>query len=358
MKHKNQKQHRIMIILAVALLAMHAICGCTVARNQVNEPVTEPDPGPIDGGVTNRTDADAPKFIESKEICDFDATFCLYGEWSEGNSTCFYTFAIKPESGELTASESTTGVSAKADDELLGALQQIIDEQELVKLNGTYEVTAGLPPEFWPCTLNVNYESGENLTFTYDNDPDAEWAKEMYLAFADWFEKQGKDDLIPPSSPVSPVTNVMIEFEDPEDGTWYDYSIFEKDNGTPVICRSIGDGFQEITFEDPDGFFDEVNETVGRYDLRKYDERSVLCDYPRTEADLDNPFAASLQLTFWIGDDEQFSICTSDPAGIDELRPLVNELMACFDARFDTLPADGSKSESSEQESSESENPA
>lgn len=326
------------MIYALALLAALALCGCGRAGKPASEPIPEPESEPIDGGVTNKTDRNAPKTIESKDISDFYATFCLYGEWSKGNKTCFYTFEVKPdESGVLTASESTVGISAPADDELLQNLQQIIDEQELVKENGTYEVTAGLPPEFWPCTLTVNYKSGENLTFTYDNDPEAAWAREMYLAFANWFAKQGMNDLLPPESETmaNPITNVMIEFEDPEDGTWYDYSIYEKENGTYNIARSIGDGFTEITFEDPDGFYAEVNEIVSQYDLQKYDPGCALYGYPQTDEDIDNPFAASLQLTFWYGEDDQLSICTSDPEGIDELRPLVTELMECFNARFE-----------------------
>ena len=42
---------------------------------------TEP---PTAGGVTDRTDPNAPKTIESKELVGFYASFYLRGEWTPG----------------------------------------------------------------------------------------------------------------------------------------------------------------------------------------------------------------------------------------------------------------------------------
>ena len=151
------------------------------------------------GGVTDKTDKRAPKVIASKEITEFHAHFLLKEEWSRGHVSEFYTFDVKKDAaGVLTASEGLTGISAPADAGLLSALQGVIDKCGVAQKNGVYYVTAGLPPEFWPCELSVKYASGEKLAFTHDNDPSAEWAKNVYLAFSKWFEARGIDALVPP----------------------------------------------------------------------------------------------------------------------------------------------------------------
>ena len=348
LKQHKIKRHQI-ICFAVILLAVLTCSGCTFrgasqstkpsseAQNNSQNQQDEPEDEPIDGGVTDKSDLNAPKFIESKDIDDFYARFGLDGEWSKGNRNVFYSFELKTDNtGTLNAYEYTTGISAPANEELLDALQEIIDAQNLVAWNGEYRITAGLPPEFGPCDLNVSYASGERLSFTHNNEPEAEWAQEIYLAFAKWFAGQGIDTLLPPETVMGSVRNVMIEFEDPDDGTWCDYGLVEDPDadGNYTIMRSVGEDMEEIPLTDMQAFLDSVNAVADKYDLRKYDESSVLYGYAQTEDDRNDPFLASLQLTFWYDNDEQLFIYTSDPDGIDELRPLVKELMACFDACF------------------------
>ena len=72
-----------------------------------------------------------------------------------------------------------TGANAFAEDAFLVQLQNVIDAYRLVELNGVYRVTAGLAPEYQECCVFVEYESGEKLNFTVNNDPEAEWAKKF-----------------------------------------------------------------------------------------------------------------------------------------------------------------------------------
>jgi len=290
------------------------------------------------GGVTDHTNPLAPKTIVSKDISEFYATFCLAGEWSPGRDTIFYTFEVKPDAaGVLTASESAAGVSAPADDALLTAVQQVIDAHGLAALNGEYRTTAGLPPEYWPCTLTARYASGEKLTFTHDNDPRAEWAKELYLAFADWFAAQGIDALQPPETVVGTVTNVQLWFKDAASGRSYDYGIWSnvEDEGRRVFFRYVDGEKQEVAIADEEAFFAGVGEILKRHDLRSYDVHSALYGYEVTEEDRKNPFSGALQLVFWFEDENQFGIHTSAESTIDDLRPLLSELIDYFDAFFE-----------------------
>ena len=178
-------------VLSVMLCAATLLCfgGCFGHK---------PKPSPVSGGTVDKTDYDAPKVIKSKEITDFYASFFLYdkrlGGW-EGNS---YSFKVcKNDSGVLTATEEKTKISVPADEKFLNALQEIIDEQKLVQKNGICKYTSGLAPAFQPCRLTVNYASGEKLTFTENNNPEAEWAQKIHLEFAKLFSENGNDTLLP-----------------------------------------------------------------------------------------------------------------------------------------------------------------
>ena len=163
---------------------------------------------PVCGGTTDKTDHSAPKKIESKELVAFYAHFYLRGEWSPGRKNCFYTCEVqKDEQGALTAivwkdSVQEARVSLPADESLLASLVSVIDKHNLAAKNGVYRVTAGLPPPFQKCHFSASYASGETLEFTENNNPDAEWTRETYLAFAEWFAEKGDDSLLPPKFPV------------------------------------------------------------------------------------------------------------------------------------------------------------
>ncbi len=317
---RNGKGKRIMRITTILLSALALLSGCH----------SKPPLAPVTGGVTDKSDRKAPKVIESKDISDYSAHFMLRGEWSPGHESVFYTFEVKPDgSGTLTASESVTGVSAPADKSLLDALQAVIDECRLAGENGVYRITAGLDPsEFGPCTLTAHYASGEQLTFTVNNEPSAEWAKKTYLAFADWFATRGIDALTPPAAAVGTVTNVSLTFKDAETGIVNDYGVWSEPDaeGRRVFFRFLDGEKTEAALADEKAFFAGVNEILTHYDLRPYDVHSVLYGCERTEEDGQDPFSEDFELTFWFEDGSQMSV-----GGV---MPLVKELRAYFDAQF------------------------
>ena len=330
------RKRRVTAVVAFAfMISLLGLLGCDAA----------PVPEPIDGGtVTDGTDPDAPKVIESKDIAAFHASFMLYGEWAPGYPDTFFTFEVAPDaSGALVASELTTGVSAPADAELLAALQAVVDEHGLAALNGRYRVTAGLPPEFGPCSLNVDYASGENLAFTENNEPDAQWAKETYLVFAGWFAGKGVDALLPPQVDwqIERLSIAVIQ-----DGTITRYSGITVgdedaiDGETYLLMRDIYDNEAGATVSTdfvlfPADYYERVSEIFARHDTRVFDSRSALYGMGVTAETLDNPWSADLQIHVENADGSRFNVNTNDPASKELLEPLLEELIAYHDSLFE-----------------------
>lgn len=145
----------------------------------------------ICGGNTKDNDPNAAKVIESADITEFSVAFFLAERCTEDDDHRF-DFQIKPDkNGVLTAYENHAGISSAADETLLNALQEVIAKNNLAAMNGIYDITSGLPPEYQPRKLKVDYASGETLRYTVDNDPYETWAVEICDIFADWFHTKG-----------------------------------------------------------------------------------------------------------------------------------------------------------------------
>lgn len=144
---------------------------------------------PFCGGVvTDKTDHSAPKVIESKEITELNVSFWLDDEKNRGRR--WELWAGRNSSGGVSVSlQGEMQGQAQTDTALLADMQSIIDRFELAKLNGIDRVTAGLPPQFSPVRLRVDYASGECLYFQRNGDPKAEWSKAMLDAFLKVLDK-------------------------------------------------------------------------------------------------------------------------------------------------------------------------
>ncbi len=298
------------------------------------------------GGTTDKTDRSAPKTIASKEIVSFSAEFVLTGEWVLGERFLKCYFDIKPdENGDLTATYYEPSISFKADNELLTELQSIIDEQGLASKNGVYKVTAGLPPEYQPCYLNIVYASGERLSFTENNDPDAEWAKRIYLAFAYWFEKKGDSSLLPPDE-KEPVTRISVRVVDNGIYTQYgrivvlaenaingERNLFGKNIWDSSVQKEVCDKYALF----PEDYFDKVTAIINSYDLRAFDKCSVLYGIGRTPCDDDDDQTADVQIHITFASGHRLNINTSDHNDKTILKPLIDELFGYFDSLFETV---------------------
>lgn len=329
-----RKGPRAMYIVLVLLLALTTL-GMFGCRRKDNTPVqdpktnsdkdTETDDGPIDGGVTDRSDYSAPKEIKSKDITEYYFNFCIEGKWAPGYENGYYTFEIKSDAaGKLIASEKLTGVSAEADKELIAAIQDIIDSYKVAAMNGEYRLTAGLDPAYFgPSTLRVSYASGEKLTFTRDNEPDAEWVIRTYLAFAKWFAGKGEKALLPKDY-EGRVTGVRLYFDDTRAGKKYCYEVGEeRDKYGRLTASGTVDGKTEsAAIFSNEIFFGSISRTVGDYDLQAFSD---------TPSEGEN---ALLQIYIAFEDGHEFKLNTSDESVIDEAIMLVSDLIGEFDTLF------------------------
>lgn len=327
----NNRLLKGIVIMLICALSLFGFTGC------------KKDP-PVSGGTTDKTDYNAPKEIKSKDITRFHASFLLSGEWSEGKENSNYIFEVKKdENGVLTATERTLKLSEKADKNLLVSLQEIIDEQKLVKQNGVYRVTAGLPPEYQECSLTVNYTSGESLYFTINNNPRAEWAKQVYLTFANWFSEKGNDSLMPPDK-KGEVKHITVSLKEDEIYTLYSPIKAPKEkaiNGEQNLLLKDVYSYKEkkTTTEKyalfPEDYYDKTTEIINKYDLRPFDISSVLYGTGRDIKEENNTdFTEDLQLHITYSDDSSLNIDTSDKKDIKILKPLINELFKYNDSLF------------------------
>lgn len=300
---------------------------------------------PILGGVTDRTDYNAPKVINSKDITGFQASFYLIGEWYSGCNRHgqFFTFEVKDEgNGSLMAVAKDFDIKYPADTQLLTALQNIIDDQKLVSDNGLYRVTAGLPPEYQPCNLAVKYASGEKLEFTVNNDPDALWIKKTYLAFAQWFAAKGNPALLPPEV-GGPVENLALSLQDNGKITRYGPCYVEADQAIDgedlLLTKWIYDWETDKNIYQkhvlyPADYAQRVEEILSSHDIRAFNPWSALYGMGRNGGNDRDDKEAVLELVIDYGDNSQVSIKTSDEQDLVLLKPLVEELRAYHETLF------------------------
>lgn len=331
----KQIKRRFMISAVLYASTILGLGGCTEAS------FLSP---PVCGGVTDQTDLNAPKTIVSKNISSFHAHFFLPGEWSQGRSDRFYTFDIgNDENGVLIASSSEPAISLPADKALLVKLQSIIDAHNLAAINGIHRITAGLPPAYQPCHFKASYASGELLQFTQNSNPEADWAKQTYLAFANWFAEKGVPALLPPQQHFAPVSDFFLKYTDNRRSfTYSPMRVQEKDaiSGEQLLLskavydidakKSLSREF--ILF--PADYKDSIHAILSAHDLRPFDRQSVLygLDRPRQETKLS---LADLQIHVSFADWHTLYIDTSTDSDIEKLRPLVSELSAYHDSLFD-----------------------
>ena len=273
MKKWTKGGRRLMAGLLTGTLLM-GLSGC----QKEPEPVTEPEP--VDGEGTNRTDYNAPKEIQSKDITAFSTSFFQANRWTSTENHTF-EFRVSPdETGAVTALEENSGVRVPADETLLRSVQEIIDKYDLVKKNGVYEVNYSLSPEYQKCTLTADYASGEKLSFTDLNDPYAQWSEEIYDVFSQWFLQQGNESLLPEKE-TSPVSRISFSYE--QDSIEYDYSVVQVSEENAVdgdiypLMLTVYDRKEEKSVsvdyrKVPEDFYERITEILFKYDpVTKYD---------------------------------------------------------------------------------------
>ena len=300
------------------------------------------EPEPVCGGTTDRTDPKAPKVIKSKDIKEFYASFYLAGEWMRGVDGAEFTFEVKQDGDGYIASETENGISYPADKEFLSSLQTVIDEEKLAGNNGVWRVTAGLPPEYQKCTLSVAYESGEKLSFTKNNDPYAEWAQKIYMAFSEYFSGKGNDALTPPMTEGKVSYAYISRTEDGVNTYYTPITVGEEDaidGETEVFAKFVSDAasWKNISKEYvkiPEDFADRVGEIISKHDIRTFDQYSVFYGKGRVVPD-EEPSRPLLKIGIQFEDRGDVSIGTIDSSDLEALKPFADELEEYFGSLFE-----------------------
>ena len=321
--------------------------------------ITDKFERPVCGGTTDRTDRKAPKVIFSKEIAELSVSFYL-DHRSSSNGEHQFCFTIKPDdNGALTVSELRSGESCECTGDLLSSLQAIVDKFDLVLNNGVYRVTAGLPPEFQPSTVRIRYASGEELNFTQNNDPTAEWAEEMYGVFSEWFAQKGKPALLMPRE-SSQITRFKLVYCSELIQTRYSETNVEEgqavEGQTFLLQRQIYDfSTRSLQYQKfipfPEDYYGIVTGILDRYDTAmKYD----ISRYDRDNRDYGNHSrgyfgfgekpggeqdCSELELSILIHAEyesgKKLNINSKKPSEVSAMMPLINELLQYHDKLFE-----------------------
>ena len=330
--------------------ALLAALGLAAAPTLADEPLP-PEPG----GLIERSDHSAPKTIQSRDITGFQAVFYLSTRWTAKGSHEFRFQVKKDAAGVLTASEEISTVSRPADAKLLAALQTVIEKWKLAQENGVYRVTNGLPPEAQPCSLHVDYASGEMLRFTRDNNPEAQWSENFYDIFAAWFAEKGEEALYPEKE-TSQLVRLDLWFEEGGRLAFYSDTKVPEEKAiageTNLLHKDIFDTRAQKGIEDaftplPQDYYARVTAIIAATDLvRNYDfsghgnhEEGYYGMGSKTTAD-DEPDSDSLFLHLYLeyASGNRLTIKTKKPSEIAAMRPIIKQLVDYHESLFKKAP--------------------
>ncbi len=260
---------KILIYAAAVLLVIGGGC------RRAEETETEND-NVMGGGTVDHTDAGAPKTIESDEIVSFSASFYVNDDYAYGGS--WYAYSLWEENGKLMLEESRAyRISTEADASLLQEVQKVIAKHELTKLNGIDKHTAGLPEQFQPCYLSALYASGEKLYFSFNNEPEAGWAKELKKLFNRVFSEAGYEETKEDENNYV-IDHFSLEFQQGDPVT-YSYGMITMENEQVYFFRNVYDraASASLSFEFADmenGLLEQLSQKIEELDLQKLHEGS------------------------------------------------------------------------------------
>ncbi len=185
-----------LILLALAALAALTVlaAGCgnndhlieqaqggphTVTRPS-DHPDEQPEPdGPVDGGVIDSSDPDAPKQIESKTLILFDCRFSTMDSAEPGSlGNHIYELEASLENGAVKAAYrvADTGEERlfRESHEFLAELRSLIETYDLAQHNGHAYTVAGIPGDYG-ARLDARYASGESIYASDNQDNFLSW---------------------------------------------------------------------------------------------------------------------------------------------------------------------------------------
>lgn len=230
-------------------------------------------------GVTvDKTNLAAPKVINSKQIVSLKTYFYHRDRFDEKRNGKFRFLLADGADGDLTLSERLTyRLQAAVPDTILEKVQKIIDKHKLVNLNGIEKYTTGKAEEYSPTYLMVEYESGEELFFYMDGDPDSSWTGELLELFQSYLAAAGFKEVM--SSPDAGILD-RFELSFNEGSLVHEYFPVMKldETGLKIVQhlrKNLYDTDKDIliseeSIEIPDGYYTKLQELINELKLLEH----------------------------------------------------------------------------------------
>lgn len=306
---------------------------------------------PISGGVTDNTDYNAPKVIESDNLVSLLVGFYHDFKFDRGHGM-YYTFYLEPdENGKLILKDNSVDEGFEVDKSVLKGAQEIIRKNNLAAVNGIHKTTAGLPPEYQPCFIEAKYDSGEYISYTANSDPTSEWGEDFVDYFGQIVADNGDDRYL-----TAKLSGTIKRFSlDIKSGDLlYSYDkINVPVSGTPSGIKEIIEGTdtneyevklnrliydlakEEIlddTIAEPSPeYYEGLMQIISENEIRDFDNNCTSSDL----VDSDNPTDYfDFYIEFESGD--RMSGAGADPEVLEAFEPLKEQLVTFMDEYIDS----------------------
>lgn len=202
------KKRTVFVLICMATALAMRCCHGAGEQSMTKRNVVEQGCGT--GGIVDRSDYSAAKEIKSENLVSFSCNYFLYGRIG-GEPDSPYGISVATENGKLVLREKGHNISCETDEEYLRKVQGIIKEYNFASINGKDSHTSGLPAEFQPCYFRAEYDSGEKLYFSENNNPESEWGRKLLRITQEEFTKNGIAELNP-AIENSVITRFMLTY--------------------------------------------------------------------------------------------------------------------------------------------------
>ena len=312
-------------LLISFILLLTCLTGC---KNKNDEVVKKNEEEPVCGGVTNNTDYNAPKVINSDKLVKFSVGF-YHEDKFDSSSGRYYIFVLEPDTdGKIILKDSYNGDGFEVSEPVLDGTQEIIKKYDLAKANGVNKITAGLPPEFEECDFYAEYDNGECIRFAENSDPSSEWGREFIDYFADVFAEHGDNQYLTPKiSGVIKCFNLEIQ----RNNILYQYRTCSDNK----ISRDIYDfnderALDETYVESSSEYYDGILQIVSDMEIRDFENYDSSSDFIN---DGMTPPYYDFYIEFEDGNIMSGASC--DPEVLEKFMPMGEELMSYIDSYLD-----------------------
>lgn len=210
---------------------------------------------PVDGGVTDNSDPDAPKTINSTQIISFDCRFSTLDAAEPGAlGNHVYELRAKLENGAVKGAYRVldTGEERlfRESHEFLAELQGLAEAYGLSRFNGLSYAVAGLPEDYgaW---VEVVYASGERISAANNQDNYLPWG--AMNALVALFERGAA---VPPVPEDFTIQDAAAELSGLHDGLFVTradsaaVSFYARDGGSFLTRNRDGSTGKELGFSD------------------------------------------------------------------------------------------------------------